>query len=100
LLGVRPEELLAERVTGSWSSFASTGDPEGRDADSLEDWISAWSDNGEVEWLEKIRVMVIGGEDAGLKALGEGNGSALEAENLIERCGFLLSEVVINEFGF
>jgi hypothetical protein len=36
----------------------------------------------------------------GLSGLGGGNGLALEAKNLIERCGFLLSEAMIKEFRF
>jgi hypothetical protein len=98
--GQLEEELLAKRVTGSWSRFSANGGPEGGDPDSFEDWASAWGDNGWEEWLEKTRVMVIGGGDTGFSELGEGNGLALEAENLIERCGFLLSEMMIKEFRF
>jgi hypothetical protein len=65
-------------VAGSWSRFGSTGDPEGGYADSLEDWTSAWSDNGKEKWSEKQRVMVIGGGEAGFCGLREEMGQLLK----------------------
>lgn len=82
---------LARQVPRSWSSFAATGKPSLDGKDTLPGWTTAFP-NGKGDGS----VYVIGGEKEGMS----GNNSAIEKERLAERCGFLNSEVVIEQLQY
>lgn len=89
--------LLAKEMTGSWSKFATSGQPSSYRGTTLKGWVPAWKGERR-EDLGDTNAFVIGGGEPGMAGLGGKNGS-LRDEKLPERCGFLMSEKVTQELG-
>lgn len=91
---------LQTQVSRSWTLFAAVGRPSIERKQTLKGWEGAFS--GEDD--DETRIFVIGGPEEGLFALdGEGDregSSALAAQRLRERCGFLNSEEVRRQLMF
>jgi carboxylesterase type B len=91
-LPVYPTEsdyALMQRASGSWSSFATYGNPSCPGHDTLQGWNTAY-DSGKGPY-----VMVIGGSHEGLTpAWGP------VEEKLEERCGFLNNPAIIAALGY
>ncbi|TGO87540.1 hypothetical protein BPOR_0220g00180 [Botrytis porri] len=86
---------LAKSLPLSWISFGKYGNPSKING-SMAGWTSAWpTRKGEAE------VFVIGGGNKGMSKLGsDGVNSGIVGERLVERCGFLGREDVIEQFQF
>lgn len=89
---------LAKQVSSSWSRFATLGFPSSPKGPTLQGWVPAWKSHNK-DLLRDARVMVIGGENLGTSGL-VGRDDILADQKLPERCGFILSENVLQEIGF
>lgn len=86
---------LAKSMPLSWISLNKYGDPS-RINGSMEGWTSAWPSGG-----SGGEVFVMGGGNMGMSGMGkEGVNGELVKERLVERCGFLGREDVIEQFQY
>ncbi|KAF7954074.1 hypothetical protein EAE96_005207 [Botrytis aclada] len=91
----KSDYALAKSLPLSWISLRKYGNPSKING-SMAGWTSAWPTvEGEGE------VFVIGGGNEGMSKLGsDGRNSVLVGERLVERCGFLGREDVIEQFQY
>ncbi|THV50154.1 hypothetical protein BGAL_0163g00220 [Botrytis galanthina] len=86
---------LAKSLPLSWISLGKFGDPSKING-SMAGWTSAWPNRG-----GEGEIFVIGGENGGMSKLGsDGGNSGIVGERLVERCGFLGREDVIEQFQY
>ncbi|CCD34675.1 similar to prolyl oligopeptidase (secreted protein) [Botrytis cinerea T4] len=86
---------LAKSLPLSWISLGTHGNPS-RINGSMPGWTSAWPTTG-----GEGEIFVIGGGNEGMSKLGsDGVNSGVVGERLVERCGFLGREDVIEQFQF
>ncbi|KAF5876870.1 putative carboxylesterase type b protein [Botrytis fragariae] len=86
---------LAKSLPLSWISLGKYGDPSKING-SMAGWTSAWPARG-----GEGEIFVIGGGNGGMSKLGsDGGNSGIVGERLVERCGFLGREDVIEQFQF
>ncbi|KAK5797947.1 hypothetical protein VI817_004238 [Penicillium citrinum] len=80
---------LSSRISGSWSSFASSGDPS-RENGTLSDWLDAWDNAG-------IMARIIGGPREGQTVNVDSRSDSFE--DLMNRCAFWNSLEVLSQIG-
>jgi carboxylesterase type B len=87
------DELLAKQMSGSWSSFATSGQPSSASGTTIPGWTPAFASSS-----DSPELMVIGGGDPGMTGL-QGANDMIAREQLVERCAFINSVEVQNELG-
>ena len=91
---------LRDRTSRSWSTFLSLGQPSLTQRNTLKGWNTAFS-VGQDANTENPEIYVIGGPNEGLSSVsGHGASTALRAQDLSVRCGFLNSPRIIQQLRF
>lgn len=86
---------LADRQSGSWASFTSTGSPSFPGKNTLKGWTPAFKEGGEID------IFVIGGPHEGLSPIdGPGAKKAVADQKLRQRCGFLNSPEIVKQLDY
>lgn len=91
---------LRDRASRSWSTFASLGQPSLTQRDTLKGWNTAFTVSQNTD-TDNPNIYVIGGPHEGLSSInGPSASTALKAQKLSERCGFLNSPEIIEQLRF
>ena len=93
-LGITPaQQLIQDRMSGSWAKFVATGDPNGSANDTLSGWMPAYNSTqaaGKGAGVPNASVRVIGGPNGGEHELGMNGQDGIEPQ-LLKRCAFINS---------